>query len=95
MITHVVLFKLTEPVADNTQAVAERLRSMEGQVAGLSSLTVGVDINRGPRASDVCLITTHADADALATYQADAFHGEVKAFIGERSAGAAVVDFES
>ena len=95
MITHVVLFELAEPKAENAQAVAARLRAMAGRVAGLDTITAGVDQNRGPRAYDVCLITTHADAEALSAYQADAVHGEVKAFIGERSTGAAVVDFET
>jgi len=95
MITHVVLFQMNEPVAENAAAVAERLRGMEGKVAGLASIEVGVDVNRGPRAWDLCLITRHEDADALDAYQADAHHGEVKAFIAERSRGAAVVDFAS
>jgi len=93
MITHVVLFKFAEP--DQREGVAERLRAMEGKVAGLASITVGLDRNRGPRAYDLCLITTHADEEALAAYQADPLHGEVKAFIGEVSTGAAVVDFAS
>ncbi|MEM9696616.1 MAG: Dabb family protein, partial [Myxococcota bacterium] len=64
-------------------------------VDGLASLTVGLDINRGPRAYDVCLITTHEDGDALARYQADAGHEEVKAYIGRVSERAALVDFET
>ena len=95
MITHVVLFKMSEPVRENAEAVAGRLRAMEGKVEGLDSIEVGVDLNRGPRAWDVCLITRHASAEALAAYQADSVHGEVKAFIGEVSSGAAVVDFDS
>ncbi len=55
----------------------------------------GNDINRGARASELCLITTHQDADALATYQADAIHGEVKRLIGERTTSVTVVDFET
>lgn len=93
MITHVVLFKMKEPVAENAEAVAARLRAMDGKVAGLDFLEVGVDVNRGPRAWDVCLITRHASVEALAEYQADPDHGEVKAYIGEVSEGAAVVDF--
>jgi len=95
MITHVVLFQMSDPAETNAQQVAERLRAMEGKVAGLDSIEVGLDVNRGPRAYDVCLITRHASAEALAAYQADPVHGEVKAFIGEVSSGAAVVDFES
>ena len=68
---------------------------MEGVVAGLDTIEVGLDINRGARASDLCLITRHRDEDALAAYQADPTHGEVKVFIGERSTGASVVDFQS
>lgn len=95
MITHVVLFQMNEPAQQNAEAVAARLRAMEGKVEGLDAIEVGLDVNRGPRAYDVCLITRHASAEALATYQADPVHGEVKAFIGEVSSGAAVVDFES
>jgi hypothetical protein len=94
MLTHVVLFKMREPRMEHAQAVASRLRAMEGAVAGLASIEVGLDVNRGPRAYDVCLITRHADADALATYQADPVHGDVKAFIGERAEVSVVVDFE-
>lgn len=93
MITHVVLFKVQEPVQENAEAIAARLRAMEGKVAGLDGIEVGVDFNRSERAWDVALITRHASKEALATYQADATHKEVKAFIGEKSAGAAVVDF--
>ena len=93
MVTHVVLFKMKEPVADNAAAVAAKLRAMEGVVAGLDAIEVGIDHNRGPRAYDLCLITRHADQAALDAYQADARHGEVKAFIGEVSDGACVVDF--
>jgi hypothetical protein len=93
MVTHVVLFQLNEPVSENAAAVAERLRAMHGVVAGLDAIEVGIDENRGPRAYDLCLITRHADVEALAAYQADEAHGRVKAFIAERSRGAAVVDF--
>jgi len=93
VITHVVLFKVAEPRDENAEAIAGQLRAMEGQVAGLAQIEVGVDVNRGPRAYDVCLITRHDDAAALAAYQADARHGEVKAFIAERAAASAVVDF--
>ena len=65
MITHVVVLRMQEPVAENAAAVAAELRSMEGEVAGLASIEVGVDINRGERAWDLCLITRHEDAAAL------------------------------
>ena len=95
MITHVVLFELREPRRENAEAIASRLRAMKGVVAGLDAIEVGLDVGRGPRASDLCLITRHADAAALAAYQADATHEAVKSFIAERSSGASVVDFES
>jgi hypothetical protein len=94
MITHVVLFQMKEPKPQNVAEVAAALRAMDGRVAGLGTITVGIDINRGPRASDLCLITTHEDAEALAAYQADAIHGEVKRMIGERTTDATVVDFD-
>jgi hypothetical protein len=96
MITTVALFDLREPKRENAEAVAQKLRAMRGVVAGLDALEVGVDVNRGPRAADVCLITRHADRAALEAYRADPTHAEVKAFIAERAGeGATVVDFVS
>jgi len=93
MVTHVVLFKFAESA--QAEAAADKLRAMEGKVAGLDGITVGIDENRGPRAYDLCLITTHSDAEALAQYQADPLHGEVKEYLGAISTGAAVVDFSA
>jgi cation transport regulator ChaC len=92
MITHVVFFKVPEA---HRQTVVDRLRAMEGQVAGLTSITVGVDVNRSPRAWDLCLISTHEDESALTAYQADPLHVEVKRTIAEVAEASAVVDFAS
>lgn len=93
MITHVVLFKMKDPARDNAEAVAAKLRSMDGQVEGLARIEVGLDENRGPRAWDLCLITRHPTDEALEKYQADPLHSDVKAFIAERVEASAVVDF--
>ena len=95
MITHVVLFKLNEPVSDNATEVSRRLLAMDGKVESLQSIRVGRDVGCDARAYDLCLMTTHADTEALAAYQADPIHMEVKAFIGTVAQSVALVDFES
>ncbi|MBW2460364.1 MAG: Dabb family protein [Deltaproteobacteria bacterium] len=94
MITHVVLFKMKEPAEEHATAVAVRLRAMEGKAKGLAAITVGEDVNRGPRAYDLCLITKHEDRDALVAYQVDPTHRAVKAYIDEVAEGSVVVDYE-
>jgi hypothetical protein len=93
MITHLVLFKFTEPSC--AASAVERLLSMKGRVASLLDIEAGVDFTRSDRSYDVGLITRHKSRADLAAYQADPIHVEVAAFVRARCEKAAAVDFES
>lgn len=93
MVTHIVLFKF-ESLPDAEIAVA-KLLSMKGRVASLVDIEAGVDFTRGERSYEVGLVTRHHTRSDLEAYRVDPVHLEVAAFIRERSAGAASVDFEA
>lgn len=96
MITHVVLFKFKP--ADKERALPEartRLLGMLGKVPSLRAIEVGAHVGADSRASDLALITRHDDAAALAAYQVDPAHVEVKTWLGSVLESAHVVDFES
>ena len=92
MIRHVVLMKLTDP-ADAPETKA-RLEALLGQVPGLRTLEVGLDVLRTEASYDVWLITTHDSREALAGYQVHPAHEEFRAWVGPRLAARALADSE-
>ncbi len=90
MLTHVVLFTLSDP-SDTAEAI-ERLRALDGQIPELLSLRVGTDTTDNPAASHIALISEHADAAGLRGYQEHPVHQELLAWLRPRLAGRAVVD---
>ena len=46
MVTHIVLFKLADPSAENLTATHTKLMSMQGKIAQLRHLEAGVDVIR-------------------------------------------------
>ena len=49
MITHIVLFKLADPTAENITVTRNKLLSMDGKIDLLRHLEVGVDVIRSER----------------------------------------------
>ena len=93
MVKHVVMWKFdAEGAAETARGALEGLR---GRIPSLLSLETGLDVSGGPSAFHLVLITTHADREALAEYQDDPAHGEVKRLIGGLRAERAAVDFEA
>lgn len=90
MVTHVVMWRFTDP-SDIDEAV-ERLRALDGAVAGLNSLQVGRNENAGAHAYELVLLSTHDSFEELAAYAADPLHQEVTAWMSSRVADRAVVD---
>lgn len=90
MTTHVVMFRFSDP--DDAARAVERLRSMKGQIPGLTNLGAGIDHNKGPNAYDVVLITEHVDRAALKTYVSHPVHVEVAEWLADRISERAVVD---
>ena len=77
MITHIVLFKLAEPTAENVTATRDKLLSMEGNIDLLRHLEVGVDLIRSERSYDIALTTRFDSLDDLQAYQIHPYHAGV------------------
>lgn len=92
MVLHVVMWRFNDP-ADIDGAI-ERLRALDGTVAGATSVRVGRNQNAGPHAYELVLISEHESFEDVAAYQADPQHQEVAAWLSERVADRAVVDTE-
>ena len=90
MINHVVMFKMADP--DEIGEAVERIGAMAGRIPTLNSIHVGRDINRGPAAFDVVLVTEHDDEDALKGYATHPVHLELLEWLKPRWTERAVVD---
>lgn len=99
MITHVVCWKVKDRVGElDKPAILEKLKSdleaLPGHIEDILSLTVGINVNESEAASDVTLLSTFADWEALAAYQAHPAHREVVEFVKQVVSERRVVDFE-
>ncbi|MFR1708982.1 MAG: Dabb family protein [Clostridium sp.] len=74
MFTHVVLFKLKENTEDNVTFAANTLKAMEGKIAQLKGLEVGIDELNTERSFDVCLITRFNSINDMNDYQVHPYH---------------------
>lgn len=96
MITHIVLFKLTEPTPENIAATRDKLLSMQGKIDQLRHLEAGVDVIRSERSYDVALITRFDSLQALQEYQVHPYHaGEVVTHMKSVCSSIVAVDYES
>jgi diamine N-acetyltransferase len=94
-LTHVVLFKLKDRSPEAVANTAEVLRSMDGKIAPLQAIEVGVNVVPSPRAYDIALITRFASLADMELYQAHPIHQGVLAHMREVMEGAVAVDFET
>lgn len=94
MVKHIVCFRLKEPTAEGCRQAQEKLLSMREHVPMLRALQVGINVTQSARAYDLVLEAELDDLDALAAYDADAYHcGVVKAYMHERTADCICVDY--
>ncbi len=95
MIRHVAVFRFAPEFGE---AERERwmslLRSLEGEVEGLRSMTVGVNVIPGPAAHELAIVADFDDQAALATYNSHPRHLEVLEISGPVKRFVATVDFE-
>jgi len=95
MITHIVLFKLTDPNRESVAKTRDKLLSMDGQIPQLRHLEAGVDIIRSERSYDIALITRFDTLDDLQAYQAHPYHaGEVIPYMKSVCSSIVAVDYE-
>ena len=95
MLTHLVLFKYRDDVAEaDREDHRARLRALVGVVPAIGTLTVGADVLRTARSYDTGLVLTVADRDALAAYSTHPAHEAVAALGRSLCAHVVAVDFE-
>ena len=96
MITHIVLFKLTEPTTENMAATRKKLLSMDGKIDLLRHLEVGVDVIRSERSFDIALTTRFDSREDLQAYQVHPYHaGEVIPHMKSVCSSIVAVDYEN
>ena len=96
MITHIVLFKLTDPNAENLTTTRNKLLSMDGNIDLLRHLEVGVDVIRSERSYDIALTTRFESLSDLQAYQIHPYHaGEVVPHMKSVCSAIVAVDYES
>jgi len=96
MITHIVLFKLADPTAENITATQNKLLSMDGKIDLLRHLEVGVDIIRAERSYDIALTTRFDSLKDLQAYQIHPYHaGDVLPFMKSVCSSIVAVDYEN
>lgn len=84
---HTVLFKLKDRSPAAVEKTAQVLRSMEGKIAPLQAIEVGVNVIPSARAYDIALITRFASLADMELYQVHPIHQEVLAHIRRGDGG--------
>ncbi len=96
MISHIVLFKLADPTAENLAATRDKLLSMGGKIDLLRHLEAGVDVVRSERSYDIALTTRFDSLEDLQAYQIHPYHaGVVIPHIKAVCSSIVAVDYES
>jgi hypothetical protein len=96
MITHIVLFKLSDPSPANLTVTRDKLLSMKGQIGQLRHLEAGIDVIRSERSYDIALVTKFESLEDLQAYQVHPYHaGEVVPHMKQVCSSIVAVDFES
>jgi len=99
MVTHVVCWKVKDGADGlDRDGILEKLKTdleaLPGKIDEILSLTVGINEKESDAASDVVLLSTFADWEALARYQDHPAHREVVGFVKGVVTERRVVDFE-
>lgn len=95
MITHIVLFKLADPSAENLATTQAKLLSMQGKIAQLRHLEAGIDVVRSERSYDIALVTRFDSLSDLQEYQIHPYHaGEVIPHMKAVCSSIVAVDYE-
>ncbi|MDH4275019.1 MAG: Dabb family protein [Gammaproteobacteria bacterium] len=99
MIKHIVMWRLKDTAlgndkATNAQIIKQKLEALNGQIAGLLKLEVGIDFSVGEGSADLVLYSEFASRQALDDYQAHPLHKAVVPLVAEMREERRVVDYE-
>ena len=100
MITHIVQWKIQENAlgmdkSGILQKLKADLEALPSEIEDILSLTVGINEADSDAASDVVLLSSFADWEALKRYQVHPAHQRVVTFVKQVVSERRVVDFES
>lgn len=94
MFTHIVLFKVKEPTQENLEFLKKTFLSMNGNIAELKELEVGVDVIGSERSYNIGIITRFDTKEDYLSYDVNEFHVEkVKKVIGPYIECSKTLDF--
>lgn len=95
MVTHIVLFKLSDPTPENLSATRDKLLSMHGKIDQLRHLEAGIDVIRSERSYDIALVTKFDSLHDLQEYQVHPYHaGQVVPHMKSVCCSIVAVDYE-
>jgi hypothetical protein len=95
MVTHIVLFKLSDPSEENLSVTLAKLLSMQGNISQLRHLEAGSDVIRSERSYDIALLTRFDSLADLQAYQVHPYHaGEVVPHMKSVCSSIVAVDYE-
>lgn len=96
MFTHIVFFKLKEPTKQNLEKAKNLLTGMEGNIAELKGIEVGIDELHTERSFDLVLITRFDSLSDMDNYQIHPYHvNEVLANLRPMLDSSKVVDYSN
>ncbi|MBI1865291.1 MAG: Dabb family protein [Nitrospirae bacterium] len=95
MVTHIVLFKLTEFTPERVAEAKNVLLSMDGKIPQIRHLEAGTDVVRSPRSYDLALVAKFDSLEDLAAYQANPVHQDVVRYIRSVAASSVTVDYRA
>lgn len=95
MIEHVVLFKLKPETTDHEKnELIRRLRSMEGKIEGMVSLSAGESFTDRHKGYTIGLVTRFVDKAAFEKYGPHPEHVPVKEYLTQICEDVIAVDYE-
>jgi hypothetical protein len=89
-----VLFKLKDRSSESIERTVQVLRNMEGKIAELHHLEVGLDVLHSERSYDIALVTKFDSMEALQAYQVHPVHKLVIEHIATVREASVSVDYE-
>lgn len=98
MVKHIVMWKLKDEAngndkATNARLIKEKLENLNGKIACLLKLEVGLDF-MGEGNYDVVLYSEFAHRDDVSTYANHPLHQAILPFIREANCSRVAVDYE-
>lgn len=100
MIKHIVMWTLNEPESGQTKAavaaeIKKRLEALNGRMAGMKHLEVGIALPGREGGADVALYSEFEDEAALKRYIEHPEHAAAAKFVGSARKTRIVADYEA